>query len=163
MERQQKIIKGKVKNRACVEGCIAEAELLQELTYFTSGYFSNDVPTVHNPIPRYNPGIISHDSELSLFSTKGDTTSRGLTQHLTREEWSTAMLYILTNLPEVDDYVRYAHLFYLLWKNNHPEALITCSIFSKCRDFIEQEWTKRDEPSRKQKEKMLRKGAKKDS
>jgi hypothetical protein len=79
------------------------------------------------------------------------------------EEWSTTILYILTNLPEVHDYVRYAHLFYLLWKNNHPEALIAFSIFSKCRDFIEQEWTKRGEPSRKQKENMLRKGAKKDS
>jgi hypothetical protein len=124
MERQQKVIKGTVKNRARVEGCIAEAELLKELSYFTSGFFSDDVPTVHNPVPRYNPEIMSEDCELSLFSTKGDTTSRGLTRHLTSEEWSIAMLYILTNLPEVDDYVRYVNFFYLLQKIMHPLIIL---------------------------------------
>ena len=116
MERQQKVIKGKVKNRARVEGCIVQSEILDELSFYTSGYFPDHVPTVHNPIPRYNPEVLSNDCELSLFSTKGDTTSRGHTRHLKSDEWSAAMLYVLTNLPEVDDYVRYDNYNFFMAK-----------------------------------------------
>lgn len=116
MERQQKVIKGKVKNRARVEGCIVQSEILDELSFYTSGYFPDHVPTVHNPIPRYNPEVLSNDCELSLFSTKGDTTSRGYTRHLKSDEWSAAMLYVLTNLPEVDDYVLYDNYNFFMAK-----------------------------------------------
>jgi len=116
MERQQKVIKGKVKNRARVEGCIVQSEILDELSFYTSGYFPDHVPTVHNPIPRYNPEVLSNDCELSLFSTKGDTTSHGHTRHLKSDEWSAAILYVLTNLPEVDDYVRYDNYNFFMAK-----------------------------------------------
>lgn len=36
-------------------------------------------------------------------------------------------------------------------------------MFSECRDFVKQEWTKRGDPSRKQIENILKKGARKDS
>jgi hypothetical protein len=64
------------------------------------------VRTIHNPVPRYNVAQ-STDCSLSLFSIKGDSTSRGVPRHLTAEEWDATMLYVFTNLTEVDDYIRY--------------------------------------------------------
>uniref|UniRef100_A0A0E0E3Z0 DUF4218 domain-containing protein n=1 Tax=Oryza meridionalis TaxID=40149 RepID=A0A0E0E3Z0_9ORYZ len=105
VERGQKNLKRKVKNRARVEASIAEAYILDEVSHFTYIYFAEQVRTVHNPIPRYNVTIESNDCELSLFFNRGQSTSRAVPRHLTDEEWGAAMLYVLTNLPEVDDYV----------------------------------------------------------
>lgn len=106
VERGQKYLKSKVRNRARVEASIAEAYILDEISNFTSIYFADQVRTIHNPVPRYNVAQ-STDCSLSLFSIKGDSTSRGVPRHLTAEEWDATMLYVLTNLTEVDDYIRY--------------------------------------------------------
>lgn len=104
-ERDQKDLKSKVKNRARVEASIAEAYILDEISNFTTIYFADQVYTVHNPVARYNVIVESRECSLSLFSIKGDSISRGVTRHLTEVEWEAAMLYVLTNLPEVDDYI----------------------------------------------------------
>lgn len=106
VERGQKYLKSKVKNRA-VEASIAEVYILDEISNFTSIYFADQVQTIHNPVPRYNVATQSTDCSLSLFSIRGDSTSRGVPRHLTREEWNAAILYVLTNLTEVDDYIGY--------------------------------------------------------
>jgi hypothetical protein len=107
IERGQKYLKSKVRNRARVEASIAEAYILDEISNFTSIYFANQVQTIHNPVPRYNVATQSIDCSLNLFFIRGDSTSRGVPRHLTREEWNAAMLYVLTNLTEVDDYIGY--------------------------------------------------------
>ncbi|EEC69466.1 hypothetical protein OsI_38662 [Oryza sativa Indica Group] len=131
-ERDQKDLKSKVKNRARVEASIAEAYILDEISNFTTIYFADQVYTVHNPVARYNVIVESRECSLSLFSIKGDSTSRGVTRHLTEVEWEAAMLYVLTNLPEVDDYIG---------------------------KFLHEEWSRRGEPTRQQKENLLRNGA----
>jgi hypothetical protein len=73
------------------------------------------VNTVHNPIPRYNVDTQLDDCQLSLFSRRGDTTSHGVPRHLTDEEWITAMLYVLTNLNEVDEYLEYVNIFFNIY------------------------------------------------
>jgi hypothetical protein len=92
------------------------------------------VRTIHNPVPRYNVAQ-STDCSLSLFSIKGDSTSRGVPRHLTAEEWDATMLYVFTNLTEVDDYIR---------------------------KFIDEEWTSRGVPTRQQQENILQNGAGRD-
>lgn len=106
VERSQRELRRRVKNRARVEASIVESYILDEISYFTSIYFADHVRTVHNPTSRYNVGAQSNDCELSLFRTKGDTTSRAIARHLTDEEWGAAMIYVLTNLPEVDAYTK---------------------------------------------------------
>nr|AAK13155.1 putative transposase [Oryza sativa Japonica Group]AAP54277.1 transposon protein, putative, CACTA, En/Spm sub-class [Oryza sativa Japonica Group] len=135
IERGQKYLKSKVRNRARVEASIAEAYILDEISNFTSIYFADQVQTIHNPVPRYNVATQSIDCSLNLFSIRGDSTSRGVPRHRTREEWNAAMLYVLTNLTEVDDYIG---------------------------KFIDEEWTRRGVPTRQQQENILRNGAGRD-
>jgi hypothetical protein len=54
IENCQKDLRSKVKNKAHVEASIAEAQILEEISNFSSFYFANHVRTLHNPIPRYN-------------------------------------------------------------------------------------------------------------
>jgi hypothetical protein len=107
IENCQKDLRALDKNKARVEASIAEAYILKEISHFSSIYFAKNVPTVHNLTPQYNIGIEQNDCKLSLFTGRGDTTSRGTPRVLSDLEWRTAMLYVLTNLTEVDDYVRY--------------------------------------------------------
>ncbi|EAZ27833.1 hypothetical protein OsJ_11786 [Oryza sativa Japonica Group] len=82
---------------------------------------------------------VSNEPPLRLsgqeIRARGDSTSRGVPRHLTREEWNAAMLYVLTNLTEVDDYIG---------------------------KFIDEEWTRRGIPTRQQQENILRNGAGRD-
>jgi hypothetical protein len=109
IEREQKNLRAKCKNKSHIEATIAEAFILEEHSNFTTKYFGDKVCTVHNPIPRYNSGR-ENDCQLSLFIGRGDTSSRGDIKVLLREEWLSAMLYILTNLQEVQNYIRYLEM-----------------------------------------------------
>jgi len=77
IEREQKELRGKAKNRARVEASIVEAYILQEISHFTSLYFAENVRTVHNPTSRYNIGVPQNHCQLSLFVGSGDTSSGG--------------------------------------------------------------------------------------
>jgi hypothetical protein len=48
-----------------IEASIAEAYILEEVSNFTTKYYDENLPGVHNPPPRYNVG--ENDSNLSLF------------------------------------------------------------------------------------------------
>lgn len=56
VERSQRELRRRVKNRARVEASIVESYILDEISYFTSIYFADHVRTVHNPTSRYNVG-----------------------------------------------------------------------------------------------------------
>jgi hypothetical protein len=65
VERGLKTLRKKCRNKAKIEAFIAEAFILEEVSNFTEQYYSENLPSVHNPPPRYNAG--ENESSLSLF------------------------------------------------------------------------------------------------
>jgi hypothetical protein len=52
-------------NKAKIEASIADAYILEEVSNFTKKYYGENLPSVHNPPPRYNAG--EDELNLSLF------------------------------------------------------------------------------------------------
>ena len=65
IERCQKVLRTKCKNKCKIEASIVEAYILEKMSNFTSKYYADNLPSMHNPPPRYNAG--ENDSNLSLF------------------------------------------------------------------------------------------------
>ena len=65
IERCLKVVRTKCKNKRYIEASIAEAYIQEEVSNFTSKYYSDNLPNVHNPPPRYNAGV--DESNLSIF------------------------------------------------------------------------------------------------
>ena len=63
----------KCRNKARIEASIAEAYILEEVSNFTEKYYTEKLPNVHNPPPRYNAG--ENESNLSLFQGKLESAS----------------------------------------------------------------------------------------
>ena len=55
-----------MRNRARVEGCIVEAELVEEATNNLALYFKTQVRSVRNKIPRYDDGASTFESSCNL-------------------------------------------------------------------------------------------------
>jgi hypothetical protein len=70
---------------------------------FIEKYYGENLPSVHNPPPRYNTG--EDESNLSLFQGQLGSASASTTKTLTHEEWRCIMLYVLHNLEEVAPYM----------------------------------------------------------
>ena len=73
------------------------------MSNFTTTYYAENLPSVHNPPPRYNAG--ENESNLSLFRGQLGTSSASAAKQLKNEEWRSIMLYVLTNLEEVEPYM----------------------------------------------------------
>jgi hypothetical protein len=58
---------------------------------------------VHNPPPHYNAG--ENELNLSLFRGQLRSTSASTAKQLKNKEWRSIMLYVLTNLEEVEPYM----------------------------------------------------------
>ena len=82
---------------------IAEAYIL-EVSNFTSKYYTKNLSSVHNPPSRYNAG--EADLNLSLFQGQLGSASVATIKTLNFEEWCSIMLYVLTNLSEVQPYIQ---------------------------------------------------------
>ena len=98
-----------------MEGSIVEAYLVEEATNFLSLYFRSQARSIRNKTPRYDDGpsnIVGCGIE--LFDHPGRCFSSQGFRDLTTEQWKAAALYIFTNIPEMDDFFKYA--FYL----DHP-------------------------------------------
>jgi hypothetical protein len=104
IERCQKVLRTKCKNKCKIEASIAEAYILEEVSDFTSKYYADNLPSVHNPPPRYNAG--ENESNLSLFQGQLGSAGVATMKNLDFEEWTTIMLYVLTNLSEVEPYIQ---------------------------------------------------------
>jgi hypothetical protein len=94
----------KCKNKCRIEASIVEAYILEEVSNFTTTYCGDNLPSMHNPPPRYNAG--ENESNLSLFRGQLESASASTPKTLKHEEWRTIMLYVLTNLDEVEPYMR---------------------------------------------------------
>ena len=91
-------------NKCKIEASIAEAYILEEVSNFTSKYYTENLPSVHNPPSRYNGG--KADLNLSLFKGQLESASIATIKTLNFEEWRSIMLYVLTNLSEVQPYIQ---------------------------------------------------------
>jgi len=103
IERVLKTLRLKSRNKCQIEGSIGEAFSLEEVSNFTTTYYAENLPSVHNPPPRYNAD--ENESTLSLFQGQLGRASEGTPKTLASEEWRKIMLYILTNLKEVEPYI----------------------------------------------------------
>jgi hypothetical protein len=56
IERCLKVHRTKCKNKCKIEASIAEAYTLEEVSNFTTTYYGDNLPSVHNPPPCYNVG-----------------------------------------------------------------------------------------------------------
>lgn len=95
----------KVHNRARVEGSIVEAEIVQEMTDYFSGYFSDHVRTRWKRNERYNnrgTHVRNGGCTLDVFQYQGTLHGRGVPCDLSEQELNAARQYILTNCSAVD-------------------------------------------------------------
>jgi hypothetical protein len=101
-ERELKKVRVTVHNKARVEGCIAEAFTCKEITNFSSKYFSRanngNAHTMQYHI------VEAPLSELSIFQWKGKCVGAPSAYYVTDDEWNYSMLYMYTNMEEVQPY-----------------------------------------------------------
>jgi len=102
-ERCLKVLRKKCRNKARIEASIVEASVLEEVSNFTTTYYAANLPSIHNPPPRYNVG--ENESNLSLFRGQLGSASASTTKVLQPKEWRSIMLYVLINLDEVEPYL----------------------------------------------------------
>ena len=99
ISREIQKLRRKVRNKARVEGCIVEAELVEEATNNLSLFFRPEARSVRNKVPRYD----------DVASTFKSSCPRGVYE-LSADKYEAAFLYVLTNMPEMDDFFKYAHI-----------------------------------------------------
>jgi hypothetical protein len=102
-ERELKKLRYTVRNKARVEGCITEVFTCKDITNFSIIYFSRannvNAPTIRHHIVR---DVLL--SELSIFQWKGIGVGATSAHYITDKEWNYAILYLYTNMVEVEPY-----------------------------------------------------------
>ena len=93
IERQQKVLRTKCKNKCKIEASIAEAYCADEVSNFTTKYYAEALPNVHNPRRRYNAD--ENELNLSLFRGQLGSASGATSKTLQHEEWRTIMVRFL--------------------------------------------------------------------
>jgi hypothetical protein len=133
-----KTIRKKYRNKCKIEASIAEAYILEEVSNFTTTYYGDKLPSVHNPPPHYNDG--GNESNLSIFQSQLRSASGSTTKTLTYEEWRHIMLYVLTNLQEVTPYME--QFFHEFWRRSRDptsqeyDTLLRKGVRNGLFDFI---------------------------
>jgi hypothetical protein len=84
IERCLKTLRKKYRNKAKIEASIVEV-FIPEVSNFIEKYYSENLPSVHNPLPHYNAG--EDESNLSLFLGQLGSASAWTTKTLTHKEW----------------------------------------------------------------------------
>jgi hypothetical protein len=102
-QRELKKLRVIVCNKAWVEGCIAEAFTCKEITNFSSKYFSH-VKNVNAHTMRNHIVEEVSLSELSIFQWKGKGVGTRSAHYITDDEWNYIMLYMYTNMEEIQPY-----------------------------------------------------------
>ncbi|XP_040384748.1 uncharacterized protein LOC102706425 [Oryza brachyantha] len=100
-----KTLKRKVGNKARVEGSIAESYLVEEISHFTSLYLPELIASTRNRPQCYAQNGVACGSSLSLFQVRGWKFGRGMSRTLTNEEYKTVMIYIFSNMTEMDSLI----------------------------------------------------------
>nr|XP_017221555.1 PREDICTED: uncharacterized protein LOC108198305 [Daucus carota subsp. sativus] len=106
-ERLLKFMKDKIKNKARVEGSIAEKYVEEETVNFCSYYFKSNVGTVHNTVGRNEVAVEKQDdSILEVFRYPIECLGKHVVRYLDDDEYFIAEYYVLLNMPEVQPYIR---------------------------------------------------------
>jgi hypothetical protein len=103
IERALKYLRAMVSNKARVEVSIAESFLLKEITYFSCVYFMEE-HNVNALTLRYNVDKEPTLSGLKNCQWRGTTGSSSMTYYYTQEERMSALLYMYSNMEEMDLY-----------------------------------------------------------
>jgi hypothetical protein len=103
IERCLKTIRKKCTNKCKIEASVVEEYILEEVSNFTTTYYGDKLPIVHNPPPHYND--VKNESNLNNFRGQLESASGSTTNTLRHEEWRHIMLYLLTNLDELTPYM----------------------------------------------------------
>ncbi|WVZ64584.1 hypothetical protein U9M48_014079 [Paspalum notatum var. saurae] len=130
IERALKYLRAMVGNKVRVEGCIAEAFILKEISYFSSVYFA-EKHNVNAPTMRYNVDEEPSASDLPIFQSTGASASASSPYYFKPGERVSAYLYMYANMKEMDPYFK---------------------------EFQRQNWTSKKQPRSKQLDKMRRDG-----
>jgi hypothetical protein len=85
---------------------MVEAFLVEEVTNNLSLYFKSTTPSIRNKIPRYDGGASTFQGtcDLEIFKCWGRCISPKGIRDLSNEEYKVAFLYILINMPEMEDF-----------------------------------------------------------
>jgi hypothetical protein len=84
IKRCLKTLRKKYINKARIEASIAEACLREEMANFTTLYYEPNLPSNHNPLPRYNAN--ENESILNLFQGQLGSASGSTPKLLGNEE-----------------------------------------------------------------------------
>jgi hypothetical protein len=103
IERALKNLRGMVRNKARVEGCITEVFLLKEVSHFMSVYFAEE-HNVYAATMQYNVDEEPLVSDLNIFQWRGTSTSKGTFYHLSMDERMSALLNMYSNMEEMEPY-----------------------------------------------------------
>jgi hypothetical protein len=103
IERALKYLRAMAGNKVRVEGSIVESFLLKEITYFLSVYFAEE-HNVNALTLRYNVDEEPPLNDLKIFQWRGTTVSNSMTYYCTQEERMSALLYMYSNMEEMDPY-----------------------------------------------------------
>ncbi|XP_057993145.1 uncharacterized protein LOC131174101 [Hevea brasiliensis] len=105
IERALYSFKSCIRNRACVEGSIAEAYIANECMTLCSRYL-HGIETKFNRMERnYDGGSNKNKGGLSIFSKVGRGLGASKTRDLDTQEWEQAHIYVLKNCDEVQPYI----------------------------------------------------------
>jgi hypothetical protein len=119
----------KCKNKARIEPSMAEAFLYEEVTNFTTSYYNENIPTMHNPVSRYNIGDPGRESKLSLFKGQLGPAGASGSKKLSIEEWRTITLHIFYN--QVECGLTLSKLLSKLF-HNYLQVFVSNSAYSHC-------------------------------
>ncbi|XP_057999327.1 uncharacterized protein LOC131178387 [Hevea brasiliensis] len=128
IERALYSLKSSIRNRACVEGSIAEAYIANECMTLCSRYL-NSIETKFNRMERnYNGSSNKNKGGLSIFSKVGHGLGVSKTRVLDTQEWEQAHIYVLKNCDEVQPYIEYdifklIHIVAWLHKNDPSQKM----------------------------------------
>ena len=104
-EREQKDLQHKGSNKNRIEASIAEATLNEEVSNFTTKFYSDTLTTVHNPVPRLNTANPEDLPELSIFIGAGGKSSGSKKMKLSFDDWTNITSYVFKNPTEVQPYI----------------------------------------------------------
>jgi len=104
-ERELKKLRATVRNKARVEGCIAEAFAAKEITNFCSKYFSRS-NNLNASTTRYHNVEEQPTTELQIFHWKGKGVGAATSHYISEEERNYTMLYLYFNMEELLPYFK---------------------------------------------------------
>jgi hypothetical protein len=102
VERQLKKLRATVRNKARVEGCIAEAFALREISHFSSKYFARKSKEAR--AMRVHRVEEAPKSDLQIFQSQGTTVGPYTVHHPEDSELNLFMLYMYSNMEEMGKY-----------------------------------------------------------